>query len=85
MTILLKEKNSNFKIYCNKINLRKDSIFIPEYASFDLLSYGDNMTAPLNGKRNYEIIHFDLSFEQLKNIVVKGNKRKFKKFILPGL
>lgn len=74
MAILMKNKDSEFKVYCNKVSIENNRILIPDYISYDLLSVGSGMSISIKEISNYEFVQAGFSFDTLNEIVSKRIK-----------
>ncbi|MEV9652518.1 MULTISPECIES: hypothetical protein [Bacillus] len=74
MAILIKDRNSEFRIYCNEVSIVNGNISITDYISYDLLSFGSGMTIPLKEVMNYKFVQSGFSYGELRKIVSKRIK-----------
>ncbi|WP_144482059.1 hypothetical protein [Bacillus pumilus] len=71
MAILIKDRNSEFRVYCKEVSIVNGNISITDYISYDLLSFGSGMTIPLKEVMNYKFMQSSFSYGELRKIVSK--------------
>ena len=71
MAILIKDRNSDFRVYCNEVSIVNGNISITDYISYDLTSFGSGMTIPLKEVMNYKFMQSSFSYGELRKIVSK--------------
>ncbi|APJ11107.1 hypothetical protein [Bacillus safensis] len=74
MAILIKDRNSEFRVYCKEVSIVNGNISITDYISYDLLSFGSGMTIPLKEIMNYSFVQSSFSYGELRKIVSKRIK-----------
>lgn len=74
MAILIKDRNSEFRVYCNEVSIVNGNISITDYISYDLISFGSGMTIPLKEVMNYKFMQSSFTYGELRKIVSKRIK-----------
>ncbi|MCM3365999.1 hypothetical protein M3621_04315 [Bacillus safensis] len=74
MSILIKDRNSEFRVYCNEVSIVNGNISITDFISYDLRSFGSGMTIPLKEVMNYVFVQSSFSYGELRKIVSKRIK-----------